>query len=98
MGKVTCSSHFISFIPYYTNPSSHIAVNCTSSKSQQCALVPKKADAILGYVRKSVVKQVKEGDPATLCSPGETIFGGFCPVLDTSVLKRDGVPGADLAE
>lgn len=96
MGKVTCSLHFISLIPYFSNPNSHIAVNYISPMSQQCAPVAKKANGILGNIRK--ILQVKASDPVPLLSPGEATFGVFCSVLDSSVQKRHGASAADPAD
>lgn len=58
--KGTWSSNFMSLIPYYTNPNSHITVNCTSPMSQECALVAKKANDILGYIRKSIASMSRK--------------------------------------
>lgn len=60
MGKVTCSLHFISLFPYSSNPISHIAVNCTTPNSQQCTLVTRKADDILGYIRNSTASRSRK--------------------------------------
>ncbi|KAJ7413563.1 hypothetical protein BTVI_42996 [Pitangus sulphuratus] len=57
MGKeVTCSSNFITLILYYINRNSHITLNCTSPMS----LVATKARDILGYIRKSIARRLRE--------------------------------------
>lgn len=49
--------------------------------SHQCTLGEKKANSILGYIRKST-QLVKGGDPSSLISPGEGVSLVFCPVLE----------------
>ena len=62
--------------------------------SQQCALVAKKANLMLpGSIKKKIRgQQVNGGDPPPLMCPGEPTFRLLCPVLGSSVQKRQGSP------
>lgn len=48
--------------------------------SHQCTLGEKKANRVLGYIRKST-QMVKGGVPSSLISPGEKVSLVLCPVL-----------------
>ena len=52
--------------------------------STKCALVAKRANTILGHIKKPG-QQVKGGDPPPLLCPGEDTFRILCPVLGSSV-------------
>jgi len=53
----------------------HVLVNIRMSMSQQYALVAKKANGILGCIKKSVASRLREGDPSHLLCPDEASPG-----------------------
>jgi len=66
-----------------------ILVNNRLTMSKNCALV--------GRIKKCV-QQVEGRDPPSLLCPGETTFTILCPVLGSSVQKRQGSPRRILTE
>ena len=59
-------------------------VNDKLPMCQQCALVAKKANGILGCIKKSG-QQVEGGSPSPLLCPSEAPSGVLCPVLGSSL-------------
>lgn len=65
--------------------------------SQQCALVAKQGNCVLGCIRNSVQQAVK-GYPPCVLRPGEAASGALCLVLGSPVQKRQGTTGKGPAE
>ncbi|PKU46216.1 hypothetical protein llap_3490 [Limosa lapponica baueri] len=66
--------------------------------SQQCALVAKKINAILGCIKKSMTSKWKRGSPPPLLCPGQATSGVLCPVVDYPLQERQGTAGESPAE
>ena len=59
-------------------------------KSQQFALVTKKANGILGHIKKKRGQQVKGDSLPPLLCPCEATSGALCLVLGSPVQERQG--------
>ena len=65
--------------------------------NQQCALVTKKANGILGCIKRSISSRSKEVITPPFC-PNQASPGVLYPDLGSLVQKRQGSPGESPAE
>ena len=74
-----------------------VLVDNKLATSQQCALVAKKANGILGYIKQECCQQVKRVNPPLL-NPAVASPGVLCPVLGSAVQGKHGAHGERPAE
>ncbi|PKU46976.1 hypothetical protein llap_2690 [Limosa lapponica baueri] len=70
-----------------------VLVSNRMTMRQQCILVAKKANGILGCIKKSMAnrsREVKGGYPSPLLCPGEATSGVLCLVLGSLVQEGQG--------
>ncbi|GAB0182325.1 mitochondrial enolase superfamily member 1 [Grus japonensis] len=71
-----------------------ILVDNKLSMSQQCALMAKKVNGVLGCIKTTMTSRSRE----VILSPGEATSGTLCPVLGCPVQERQGTTGESPTE
>lgn len=66
-----------------------VCIENGKTMSQQGALVARKANDILGYIKKSVARMSRDIPPSLLCSD-EASSGALCPLLSSSLQEGQG--------